>query len=170
MAKEVQIAVNMKDLDSESGNNLVFKIPFKRLALALIKPAIKMANDYKNPIRLNAANVYTTLLLLLDAMGEDVEYAMDEDVETPKRVGKKTFKEGEKEEILGNWHIKFRGKKPKKSLKVKVKRKKRVCGKRPSNEQLLEFRKNGAFHKDIAKLYGVDTSTVCGWIKSIKQT
>ena len=157
MTQEVQIGVRMKDLDSESGNNLVFKIPLKQLILVLIRSVHKIAQDFKHPLRMYATSAFSVLTLFASVL--------DEDVEIPERVDKKVLKPGEKEETLEAWDKKFR-RKPKKV--VKKKRKKRVCGKRPSDEQLLEFRRNGAFHKDIAKLYGVDTSTVCGWVKSIK--
>ena len=170
MAKEVQIAVKMKDLDSESGNNLVFNISFQQLVRVLIEATRKMADDYKSPIRMNAANAYTTLVLLMDALGEDMDISSKRLIEAPERAGKKALKKGEYEKTLKDWCARWRGDKSKKPQKVCKGRKKRVCGKRPSDEQLLEFRKNGAFHKDIAKLYGVDTSTVCGWVKSIKQS
>ena len=158
MTQEVQIVLKVKDLKDESGNNLIFNITFKQLVLMLIKAVHAMANDHDNPIRLYASNANTALALLLNAMGEDVE--------EPERVDKKTLKKGEYGEIIGAWRAKYRGKK--KPQKIAKGRKKRVVGKRPPDAQLLEFRKNGALYKDIAKLYGVEVSTVGVWFKKIK--
>jgi len=68
MSQKVQITVKMKDLDSESGDNLVFKISLEQLILTLTKSFHVMANDGKDSIRLYAANAYTTLALLLQAL------------------------------------------------------------------------------------------------------
>lgn len=65
---EILIMVKMNDLDGEEGDNLVFKIPLGQVILTLTKPFHVMANDDKNPIRLYAANAYTTLVLLLQAL------------------------------------------------------------------------------------------------------
>lgn len=157
MNQKIRIAVNMSDLDSESGN---IRIPFKQLVFALVKAVGAMGKDFNNPIRLYASNAYSTLALLMSVL--------DEDVEEPERVGQKTLKEGEKERILGDWHKTWREEGKTGPLKVVKSRKKRVTGKRPPDAQLLEFRNNGALNKDIAKVLGVCNSTVGLWFKNIK--
>jgi len=158
--QKILIPVKMRDLDSESGNNLVFKIPLKQLILVLIRSVHKIAQDFKHPLRMYATSAFSVLTLFASVL--------DEDVEEPERVGKKTLKEGEKERVLGDWHKTWRGEGKTGPLKVVKSRKKRVTGKRPPDAQLLEFRNNGALNKDIAKVLGVCNSTVGLWFKNIK--
>ncbi len=45
----------------------------------------------------------------------------------------------------------------------------RVCGMQPSDEVLLDFKKNGFTQKKIAALYGVQNSTVSNWYTKMKK-
>lgn len=160
MVKNVQIVLKVKDLKDESGNNLIFKIPFEQLVLMLIKSVHAMANDHENPIRLYASNANTALALLVNALGDVVE--------EPERVSKKVLKKGEKEDILKSWSVKYRTKTQKVATKS-GNRKKSVVGRRPSDEVLLDFQENGFTHKKVAKLYEVANSTVSKWYSKIRK-
>lgn len=52
---------------------------------------------------------------------------------------------------------------------VKKARKKRVMGMKPSDEELITFKKNGATMADVSKVYGVVPSTVGNWYADLKK-
>lgn len=136
--KDVQVVLQSKDWIDDRGNDLIFKIKFKQLLMMVRDAVVVIAREDKNPLRLHGSNVYTSVKLLLDAMGEETKVIP----EAPKEV------------------------------KAPVKRKKykkRATGRRPADSELIRHRKNNVLQKNLAKVYGVDSSTISNWYSDIKR-
>ncbi len=138
MVDNVQIVLRSEDWIDDTGEKMVFKIPFEQLVLMLKKSVQVIAKEDLNPLRLYASNTYTSLKLMLAAMNEDDVKESPKKIDAPVKKKKRVYKG-------------------------------RVCGMRPSDEVLLDFKKSGFLHKKVAKLYGVKTSTVSNWYTKIKK-
>lgn len=81
--KEVKIVVKMNNLVSDEGDSLTFNIPFNRLIGTTAKALHEAANN-ETPLRLYAANAFTSMSLLIAAMNDKVEPIEEhKKVETP---------------------------------------------------------------------------------------